>query len=80
MVLLETKGLHLKGPDTTYKQALLAHLSDAFRDARFASAGELVLEGGRERLVCDLVFDTAWRGSLDKRYFDSAGSAPVTAK
>ena len=77
MVLLETKGLHLKGPDTTYKQALLRHLSDAFRDARFASAGELVLEGGRERLVCDLVFDTAWRGSLDKRHFDSAGAAPA---
>ena len=79
MVLLETKGLHLKGPDTTYKQALMRHLSDAFRDARFASAGELVLEGGRERLVCDLVFDTAWRGSLDRRHFDSPGSAPAAA-
>ena len=70
MVLLETKGLHLQGPDTEYKQVLLARLSRAFRDERFASAGELVLEGGRERLVCDLVFDTAWKGTLDKRYFD----------
>ncbi len=73
MVLLETKGLHLSGPDTTYKQALLARLSEAFRDDRFASAGELVLEGERESLVCDLVFDTAWRGVLDKRYFGIPG-------
>lgn len=70
MVVLETKGLHLQGPDTAYKQALLARLSAAFRDERYASSGELVLEGGRERLVCDLVFDAAWRGELDQRYFD----------
>ena len=74
MVLLETKGLHLEGGDTVYKKALLEKLTQAFRDDRFASAGELVLEGGRERLVCDLVFDTAWRGVMDKRHFD-AGSA-----
>lgn len=51
---------------------MLDRLTTAFRDERFASAGELVLEGGRERLVCDLVFDQAWRGTLDKRYFGAA--------
>ena len=80
LVLMETKGLHLNGPDTAYKQALLARLTAAFRDERFRSAGELVLEGGREQVVCDLVFDTAWRGTLDKRYFDSvAGTASGAA-
>jgi hypothetical protein len=24
---------------------------------------------GRERLVCDMVFEEAWRGSLAARYF-----------
>lgn len=69
MVLLETKGLHLQGADTAYKQALFERLSQAFADRRFASAGELVLEGGREHLVCDLVFDQGWRGVLDSRHF-----------
>ena len=69
MVLLETKGLHLQGADTAYKQALFERLSQAFADRRFVSAGELVLEGGREHLVCDLVFDQGWRGVLDSRHF-----------
>lgn len=72
LVLLETKGLHLGGSDTAYKQALLDRLTQAFGDERFASAGELVLEGGRERLVCDLVFDQAWRGALEQRHFGVA--------
>lgn len=62
-------GLHLAGGDTAYKQGLMERLTQAFRDHRFASAGELVLEGGRERLTCDLVFDAAWRGAMDKRHF-----------
>ena len=79
MVLLETKGLHLQGPDTDYKKVLLERLSAEFRDQRFASAGELVLEGGRENLVCDLVFDAAWKGNLEKRYF-GAGAARGAAE
>ncbi|MEO7852329.1 MAG: DEAD/DEAH box helicase family protein [Rubrivivax sp.] len=74
MVLLETKGLHLQGPDTAYKQALLDRLSKAFRDERFVSVGELALEGARDDVVCDLVFDTAWRGVLEQRYFGHTGA------
>ena len=76
LVVLESKGLHLQGPDTAYKQALLARLSAAFADERHAAQGELMLEGERERLVCDLVFDTAWRGELDQRHF-SGGEPPA---
>ena len=74
IVVMETKGLHLQGPDTDYKQALLDRLSQAFRDERGSVIGELVLEGGSEDVVCDLVFDDAWRGVMNERYF---GSAPL---
>ncbi len=79
MVLLETKGLHLQGADTAYKQALFERLTRAFTDRRFASAGELVLEGGHERVVCDLVFDQGWRGVLDSRYFGEPAAAQAAA-
>ena len=69
IVVMETKGLHLQGPDTDYKQALLERLSAAFRDERGPAVGELVLEGGTEDVVCDLVFDEAWRGVMNERYF-----------
>ncbi|NTV09688.1 MAG: DEAD/DEAH box helicase family protein [Zoogloea sp.] len=71
-VLLETKGLHLKGSDDTrYKQSLLQRLTVAFRDERHARAGELVLQGedGAE-LVCDLLFEeSAWRNTMENRVF-----------
>ncbi len=77
IVVVETKGLHLQGPDTDYKRALLERLGDAFRDER-ASAGELVLTGGgTEDVVCDLVFNDAWRGVMDKRYFSPPEPAPA---
>ncbi len=70
VVLLETKGLHLAGnADTGYKQALLAELTAAYSDERFRGSGELALEGGRSTIECDLVFDQAWRGAMDARYF-----------
>ena len=69
-VVMETKGLHLDGSDSAYKQALLQRLTEAFRDERFTGAGTLALAGAeREDLVCDLVFDAAWRGAVEKRYF-----------
>ncbi len=76
LVVLETKGMHLAGSsDTGYKQKLLQRLSESFRDERGTSAvraGELELASGATiRLVCDLIFDTAWRGSMDSRYFSS---------
>ena len=69
IVVMETKGLHLQGPDTDYKRALLERLSQAFRDERASPSGELVLEGGTEDVVCDIIFNDAWRGVMDKHYF-----------
>lgn len=71
MVLLETKGLHLKGSDDTgYKEQLLERLSAAFRDESLVRGGELRLEGPRGELVCDLLFDEAtWENRLENRYF-----------
>jgi type III restriction enzyme len=70
LVLLETKGLHLQGEDTRYKQALLARLSEAFRDERGTRIGSLELSAAdTEDVVCDLVFDAAWQGALAARYF-----------
>lgn len=74
VVLLETKGLHLAGSsDTTYKAALLNRLSTAFVDERSMRVGELMLEGaGSQSVSCDLIFDAAWHGELDQRYFNPA--------
>jgi hypothetical protein len=49
---------------------LLERLTTAFEDDRLARTGELVLEGGASsNVVCDLVFEADWRGTLEKRYF-----------
>jgi type III restriction enzyme len=74
VVLMETKGLHLAGAyDTVYKQNLLARLSAAFADERAVRAGELELADASSQLVsCDLIFEEAWRGELDARYFAGA--------
>ena len=51
-------------------QSLLKTLTEAFRDERWQSVGSLALSGGTtEDLVCDLVFDADWQGSLAARYF-----------
>jgi type III restriction enzyme len=70
-VVMETKGLHLEGfSDTAYKQALLERLTAAFQDERLARSGELVLESAEHAdVVCDLVFDQNWPGTLEHRYF-----------
>lgn len=69
VVVMETKGAHLKNEDTDYKQRLLQMLSDHFRDERHHRAGELELAGRESTLVCDLVFDDRWRATTDARYF-----------
>jgi type III restriction enzyme len=70
MVLLETKGLHLQGQDTQYKQALLERLTQAFADARGQRIGALELHSAQaDTVVCDLVFDEAWQGVLAQRHF-----------
>lgn len=70
VVLLETKGLHLKNEDSAYKQALLRRLSEAFVDERFTHVGSLGLEGGSAELVdCELVFQPGWEGELLRRFF-----------
>ena len=75
VVVLETKGLHLAGSgDTQYKQALLQRLTQAYAAQSLNSAGQMEVVGDGQGLVCDLVFDTAWQGSLNARYFH----APAT--
>lgn len=73
IVLLETKGLHLQGQDTRYKQELMARLTQAFGDERGTRIGSLELQTAqRETVVCDLVFDAAWQGALAQRFFSPA--------
>jgi type III restriction enzyme len=70
LVVLETKGLHLAGNnDTEYKQKLLARLSHVFADESTASVGGLELVGLAQSVVCDLVFEGDWRGTLNARQF-----------
>ncbi len=72
VVVLETKGLHLAGSDDTqYKQALLQRLTQAYVSQSLSSGGEVELIGDGHVLVCDLVFDTAWQGSLNARHFSA---------
>ena len=70
-VVMESKGMQLAGSsDTVYKQALLERLTKAFSDERHARVGELVLEGAEHaEVVCDLVMDQAWQGTLEQRHF-----------
>ena len=61
-----------------HKQALLARLSDAFRNERWQRVGSLELDGGSAGNVqCDLVFDAGWRGALAQRFF--APRSPVNS-
>jgi type III restriction enzyme len=70
VVVLETKGLHLAGSsDTQYKQALLQRLTQAYAQPGLSSASQMEVIGNAQALVCDLVFDTAWQGSLNARHF-----------
>jgi type III restriction enzyme len=72
IVVLETKGLHLKNEDTDYKKALLLRVTSMYDVASGIRVGELTLEGiGQETVVCDLVFDDAWMGAISNRYFPS---------
>ena len=72
LVVLETEGLHLAGNnDTDYKQKLLARLSHVFADESTAPVGGLELVGQAQSVVCDLVFEGDWRGTLNARQFDS---------
>jgi type III restriction enzyme len=71
MVLLETKGAHLQGEDTVYKQALLQRLSAVFGDERGQRIGTLEMSNDETQdVVCDLIFDQAWEGVLAQRYFN----------
>ncbi|WP_372826256.1 DEAD/DEAH box helicase family protein [Polaromonas sp.] len=73
LVILETKGLHLAGSlDTDYKQLLLQRLTDAFADESLMPAGGLELVGEAQSVVCDLVFEGDWKGTLNARQFQAA--------
>lgn len=70
IVVLETKGLHLKNEDSAYKNALLERLTEIYTQDGGVRVGELALEGAsRQRVVCDLVFDDGWRGTISNRHF-----------
>ncbi len=70
LVVMETKGAHLKNEDTDYKKNLLATLTEAYSSARLKRAGELELAAnGGPRIVCDLVFDENWENALNSRHF-----------
>ena len=70
IVVLETKRLHLKNEDSAYKKALLDRLTEIYDKNGGVRVGELALEGPtRQQVVCDLVFDDAWRGAVSSRYF-----------
>ena len=72
LVVLETKGLQLAGStDTAYKKLLLQRLTDAFADESLTPVGGLELVGQAQSVVCDLVFDGDWRGTLNARQFQS---------
>ena len=80
LVVLETKGMHLAGSqDTSYKQQLLDRLSNVFADQSLQRVGEVELVGEQHSLVCDLVFDQAWRSTLDSRYFGSVAHGDLPA-
>ncbi|WP_394757131.1 DEAD/DEAH box helicase family protein [Rhodoferax sp.] len=75
IVVLETKGLHLAGSsDTVYKQLLLQRLTEAFADESLVPVGGLELVGQAQSVVCDLVFDGDWRGTLNARQFESVAA------
>ncbi len=70
LVILETKGAHLKNEDTGYKQRLLETLTRLYKDESGSRMGELELVSRAGQSVkCDLVFDDAWRGTVSARYF-----------
>ncbi len=71
MVVMETKGAHLAGSaDTNYKKSLLQKLTVAFRDERSGRIGALeLMDDDGTKLVCDMVFDSAWRGNVSARHF-----------
>ena len=70
LVVMETKGAHLKNEDTTYKQRLLETLTRIYKDESVHRVGDLELVSKQgHSVVCDLIFDEAWQGTLAKRYF-----------
>ena len=70
LVVMESKGVHLRNEDTTYKQRLLETLTRLYKDESGQRVGSLELvSGSGQSVVCDLVFDDAWQGTLSKRYF-----------
>lgn len=72
IVVLETKGLHFKNEDSAYKKALLDRLTEIYKEGSGIRVGQLALEGtSRQQVICDLVFDDAWRGAISSRHFSS---------
>src|SRR5690606_20235750 len=63
LLVLETKGDHLKNEDTDYKKALLEMLTDAYGGVQKIGEMELELDG-EQHLHCELVMADDWRTRL----------------
>ena len=65
LLVLETKGLHLKGnDDTDYKRRLFELLNDHMQGHRGLKAGELMLEAGMETLHFEMLMENTWQQEL----------------
>lgn len=62
LLVLETKGMHLKGnDDTVYKQKLLELLTEAYAGSENVGEMELVEQDEVQRLTLRMVFEDGWR-------------------
>jgi len=64
LVVLETKGDHLQGPDTTYKRELLDHLTENYETEKLDQCGTVEIVTNDGRVECALVFGSDWKAEL----------------
>lgn len=70
IAIIETKGEHLGGGDTKYKQALLSLLSTAYSTKKHEVKDELKLRvRGSVTVTCDLIYGDDWQTQLHDRHF-----------
>ena len=73
LVALETKGDHLRNPDTDYKRDLLEFLTDNFDWNNAVPAGQLQLQKTGETVECALILMQDINTQLPKFLEDRAG-------
>ena len=71
MLILETKGLQLKGnPDTEYKQKLLKTLETAYRNATVHGKMDVVYDTDKT-MSFKMLFENSWKPELNEAIADS---------